>query len=215
MKSMALLTFNLHTYQHLGKNMGSSEQVEQMAIWQSLVARVANSRDQDAFSKLFDHFAPRIKSFILKTFPGSELLAEDLVQEVMIKVWDKAHLYKPEIAAVSTWIFTLARNTRIDQIRKEKNIVSEIDVEDLYEVLEDNSFDPFLVTQNKNTENLIRQSIDSLPSEQAQVIVKTFIEGKSHSEAADELNLPLGTVKSRIRIALVKLELSLKGESHD
>jgi len=170
----------IHSHKKLAKKMGSSDQLEQKAIWKDIVARVANTRDKQEFSELFDHFAPRIKSFILKTFPGSELLAEDLVQDVMIKVWDKAHLYKPEVAAVSTWIFTLARNTRIDQIRKEKNIVREIDVDDLYEVLEDDTFDPFQATQNKNTEDLIRMSIDKLPSEQAQVIAKTFLEGKSH-----------------------------------
>lgn len=206
-----------YSYPHkkLGKNMGSSEQIEQLVLWQELVSKVANSRDQQAFSQLFDYFAPRVKAFILKTFPGSELLAEDLVQEVMIKVWNKAHLYKPDVAAVSTWIFTLARNTRIDQLRKDKNMISDIDVDDLFEVLEDNHFDPFQAAQNKHSEDLVRACIDKLPSEQAQVIAKTFLEGKSHAEAADELNLPLGTVKSRIRIALVKLEVSLRGESHD
>jgi len=209
---MALtLTFN----KTLGKQMGSSEQQEQMAHWQALVLRVANNRDRQAFSELFDHFAPKIKAFILHSFPGSELLAEDLVQEVMIKVWEKSHLYKPELAAVSTWIFTLARNTRIDQIRKDKNIASEIDVDNLYEALEDESLDPFQATHNKHIEDLVRKSIDSLPSDQAQVITKTFLEGKSHAEAAAELGLPLGTVKSRIRMAFGKLELSLRGQSHD
>jgi RNA polymerase sigma factor (sigma-70 family) len=209
---MALtLSFN----KTLGKKMSSSEQQEQMAHWQALVLRVANNRDRQAFAQLFDHFAPKIKAFILHSFPGSELLAEDLVQEVMIKVWEKSHLYKPELAAVSTWIFTLARNTRIDQIRKDKNIVSEIDADDLFETLEDEGLDPFQSTHNKYIEDLVRMNIDSLPSEQAQVIAKTFLEGKSHAEAAAELHLPLGTVKSRVRMALAKLELSLRGVSHD
>ena len=193
----------------------SSDQAEQMAHWQELVSKIAHKRDRQAFSELFDQFAPRIKAFCIKALPGSDLVAEDLVQDVMIKVWNKAHLYKPEAAAVSTWIFTMARNTRIDQIRKNKHIHSEIDVENLFDVLEDDGLDPFQATQMKNTEQLVRQSIDKLPPDQAQVIAKTFLEGKSHSEAAAELGLPLGTVKSRIRIALEKLELSLRGAVHE
>jgi RNA polymerase sigma-70 factor (ECF subfamily) len=205
------MTALAHNLAHIRKPMITPDQVEQMAHWQDLVSKVAHKRDRKAFAELFDQFAPRIKAFSLKALPGSDLVAEDLVQDVMIKVWNKAHLYKPEAAAVSTWIFTLARNTRIDQIRKNKHIRSEIDVDSLFDVLEDNTLDPFQATQIKNTEQLVRQSINNLPPDQAQVIAKTFLEGKSHSEAAAELGLPLGTVKSRIRIALEKLELSLRG----
>jgi RNA polymerase sigma-70 factor (ECF subfamily) len=196
-------------------SMKDPERMEQMQHFQDLMAKVANSNDKNAFSELFDHFAPRIKSFCLSSFPGSDLIVDDLVQEVMIKVWNKAHMYKPEVAAVSTWIFTLARNTRIDQIRKDKNIASEIDSEFLFETLEDETQDPFRDAQIMNTEAIVQASIDELPSEQAEVIRITFLEGKSHSEAAKTLNLPLGTVKSRARIAMGKLKVTLSGVNND
>jgi len=202
------MTAIAHISPHSRKSMISSDQAEQMAHWQALVSKIANQRDRQPSSELFDQSAPRTKPLSIKALPGSDLVAEDLVQDVMIKVWNKAHLYNPEAAAVSTWIFTLARNTRIDQIRKNKHIHSEIDVDNLFDVLEDDGLDPFQATQIKNTEQMVRQSIDKLPAEQAQVIAITSHDGKSQQEADTQIALQLDTVKSRIRIALGKLELS-------
>ncbi len=187
----------------------------EQAAQRSLLEKIAQDRDEQAFAELFDIYAPKIKAFGLKSSPGAELMAEDLVQEVMIKVWNKAHLFNGELAGASTWIFTMARNTRIDQIRKNKHAASEIDADDLYEVLEDDQPGPFQSSHNKQTEDMIREHLNDLPKEQAQVIAKTYLEGKSHSEAAAELGLPLGTVKSRVRIAIEKLSISLRGLNND
>lgn len=174
------------------------------------MCKVAVERDRQAFSELFDHFVPLIRAFSLAREPGATLVADELAQEVIIKVWDKAHTYKPEMAQVSTWIFTLARNCRIDQLRKSSRYATEIDPTDIFLDLEDDQPDPFQATQQQQIEHDIHSKLKQLPTEQAQVLGKVYLEGKSHQETADELDMPLGTVKSRVRLALQKLELLLK-----
>lgn len=178
--------------------------------FKALMQRVAGDRDKQAFSELFDHFAPLIRAYSFAREPGATLVADDLAQEVMIKVWNKAHTYKPEVAAVSTWIFTLARNSRIDYLRRNGRLSTDIDPTDLFENLEDEGPDPFQVAQQQKAEQRVRYGLKQLPVEQSQVLAKVYLEGKSHQETADELSLPLGTVKSRVRLALQKLELLLK-----
>jgi RNA polymerase sigma-70 factor (ECF subfamily) len=128
----------------------------------------------------------------------------------MIKVWNKAHSYKPEMAAVSTWIFTLARNARIDHMRRNGRFSTDIDPTELFNNIEDDSPDQFQQAQQQRTEAKIHQSLKELPIEQSQVLAKVYLEGKTHQETSAELGLPLGTVKSRVRLALQKLELLLK-----
>lgn len=174
------------------------------------MSKVALDRDREAFSELFDHFVPLIRAFSLAREPGAALVADELAQEVIIKLWDKAHTYKPEMAQVSTWVFTLARNCRIDQLRKSSRYATDIDPSDIFLDLEDEQLGPFQATQQQRIEQDIHSKLKQLPSEQAQVLGKVYLEGKSHQESADELGLPLGTVKSRVRLALKKLELLLK-----
>lgn len=178
--------------------------------FKSLMLRVARDRDKKAFSELFDHFAPLLRAYSFAREPGATLVADDLAQEVMIKVWNKAHTYKPELAAVSTWIFTLARNSRIDYLRRNGRFSTDIDPTDIFENLEDEGPDPFQAAQQQKAEQRVFQGLKQLPVEQSQVLAKVYLEGKSHQETAEELSLPLGTVKSRVRLALQKLELLLK-----
>ncbi|MGK0500558.1 MAG: RNA polymerase sigma-70 factor (ECF subfamily) [Oceanicoccus sp.] len=171
---------------------------------------VANERDKKAFSALFDHFAPLLRSYSFAREPGAALLADELAQEVMIKVWNKAHTYKPEMAAVSTWVFTLARNSRIDYLRRNGRFSTDIDPTEIFENMEDEGPDPFQMAQQQRAQDQVHEGLKQLPIEQAQVLAKVYLEGKSHQETADELGLPLGTVKSRVRLALQKLELLIK-----
>lgn len=177
--------------------------------WQLALGRVGADQDRQAFQELFKHFAPLIRSFALANPYGSNpgQFADDLVQEVMIKIWNKAGSYDPAMAGASTWIFTIARNCRIDMIRKLSRHNYPLDSDELFDIEDDNSIAPFQAVQQRNFERELREHMKALPSDQAQIIAKVYMEGKSHNEVAQELNLPLGTVKSRVRLALNKLKI--------
>ncbi|CAH0991223.1 ECF RNA polymerase sigma factor RpoE [Sinobacterium norvegicum] len=179
-------------------------------LWQQCLIRIGDEQDEQAFSQLFDIFAPKIRAFSLAAQPGASMVADELVQDVMLKIWNKAHLYQPKKAAASTWIFTLARNARIDYLRKNGRYSSDIDPEDIYLNIVDESQDVFAATQQKQDEDNIRLSMAQLPVDQQQVLAKVYMEGKSHQQTANDLALPLGTVKSRVRLALSKLEVIMR-----
>ena len=166
-----------------------------------LLEAVADRRDRSAFAQLFDYFAPRLKGFIRRR--GVEAArAEDLAQEVMLTVWRRANLYKRAQGSVSTWIFTIARNKHIDAVRREQR--PEFDPNDPALVGNPEPAGEALVSQEQIASKL-RAAIKELPADQAEVLHKNFFEDKPHSEVAAELGLPLGTVKSRLRLALAKL----------
>ncbi|AWX98759.1 RNA polymerase subunit sigma-70 [Marinomonas primoryensis] len=171
---------------------------------------IAQHRDQAALARLFDHYVPRVRSFCMAAQPGSNIMADDIAQEVMIRIWNKAHTYKPEAASLNTWVFTLARNARIDYLRKNSRHQSDIDPEYLWRNVIDENADPFKDAQQKRDQERIQQGLDKLPSDQKQVLAKVYLEGKTHKEAAEELSLPLGTIKSRVRLALHKLTIYVK-----
>jgi RNA polymerase sigma-70 factor (ECF subfamily) len=171
------------------------------------LTRVAQHRDKQAFEQLFDHYAPLIRAYSLARDPGAGLLADDLVQEVMTRVWLKADKYNVRLANLNTWIFTLARNCRIDYLRRNSRYATEIDPTDLFNDIEDDGPGPFQQAQQNRAEASIKSGLKQLPREQAEILTKVYIEGKSHQQASDELQLPLGTVKSRVRLALKKLEV--------
>jgi RNA polymerase sigma factor (sigma-70 family) len=175
--------------------------------WADVVKQVAVKRDREAFHTLYRHYTPMIRAFLLKSMgSGADRSeAEEITQEVLIKVWNKAASFNPAKASVNTWIFTIARNTRIDFIRRNERNSRDIDVEDIWH--EADSPEPLVDLQQRRAEQVIRQAMATLPDEQVQVLYKAFMEGKSHNEVAEELGLPLGTVKSRIRLALSKMQI--------
>jgi RNA polymerase sigma factor (sigma-70 family) len=169
------------------------------------VQAVANLRDRVAFQTLFDHFAPRVKGYLMRLGAGNAV-AEDLAQEALLTVWRKAALFDPAKASASTWIFTIARNLRIDAIRKERR--PELDPNDpAFRPEQDRQADETM--DWAQAEVRLRIAITELPQEQAEIIELSFLAEKPHSVIAEELGLPLGTVKSRIRLAMARLRLAL------
>lgn len=183
------------------------------AHWDARLTAIAQG-DRGAFAEFFRHFAPQIKGFLLKGGRGfvSEEQAEELVQEVMLRVWQKAETYDSSRAKVTTWVYTIARNCRIDLLyRKASENMNTVDSDDIWNQLEgdDNPVDELQLLREQTQ---VRESMELLPPEQKQVVEKVFMEFKSHTEVADELQLPLGTVKSRVRLALMKLKVALADE---
>jgi len=167
--------------------------------WAAHLVRVRDAQDEAAFAALFMHFAPRIKSFLMSS--GSDAtLAEECAQDVMATVWQKAHLFDPARAGVATWIFTISRNRRIDALRKQRRP----ELEDLPwgPVAEPEQADA--VSLKQETKQL-GQALRALPDKQRRLIERAYFGDLTHSEIADETGLPLGTIKSRIRLALERL----------
>ena len=176
--------------------------------WSECLALIAKNQDRAAFTRLFRHFAPLMKAFALSGSTMSANHADELVQEVMLKVWQKAGAFNAEKAAASTWIYTIARNCRTDLYRRLQKFDTPLSAEDVSDSEE--SEEAFVVLHQKRTRDRIRSLIKELPHDQAQILGKVYMEGKSHSEVAGELDLPLGTVKSRVRLALQKLQIQLE-----
>jgi len=185
----------------------NNSSTELTAKLRDCIARVANQRDKAAFSTLFDHYAPMIRAYSLVREPGADLVADELAQEVMIRVWLKAGTYNSQLANTNTWIFTLARNCRIDYLRRNGRFVSDIDPTEIFNDMEDESPSPFQLTHQSRLEENIRTGLEKLPREQSEILVKVYLEGKSHQQTSEELKLPLGTVKSRVRLAIKKLKV--------
>ena len=176
--------------------------------WNQCIELVGKHQDKEAFSRLFAHFAPYLKAFLLKSGGLNPESAEELVQETMIKVWRKAPTFSSSQASASTWIYTIARNTRIDWLRKQgRQDPNDLHAEDIYDEREVPTPYSSLV-QRRNKKNIAEQ-LDELPPEQAEVLRLMYFQGKSGQQVADALDLPLGTVKSRIRLALNKMRLGL------
>jgi len=172
---------------------------------------VATLRCKRSFARVFNYFAPRLRSYALKQM-GNEALAMELVQDTMSNVWQKAHLFNAEKGSPSTWIFTIARNIRFDMLRKLQNRKEDVCSEDLWPVLCEQTADPNETSLDEQvTLEQIGHLFDALPDKQKSVVEAIYIDGKSQQEVADELMIPLGTVKSRTRLALQRL----KGMLHD
>ena len=183
---------------------------DKMTVLKACLTRVAEDRDRGAFAELFNHYAPMIRAYSLAREPGADLVADELVQEVLSRVWLKADKYNERLANLNTWIFTLARNCRIDYLRRNSRYVTEIDPTDIFNNIEDEGPSPFQQVQQTRAEESIHSGLKQLPQEQAEILTKVYLEGKSHQQTSDELKLPLGTVKSRVRLALKKLEVLIE-----
>jgi RNA polymerase sigma factor (sigma-70 family) len=183
---------------------------DKLTALKACLTRVAEDRDREAFAQLFDHYAPLIRAYSLAREPGANLVADELVQEVLSRVWLKADKYNDQLANLNTWIFTLARNCRIDYLRRNSRYVTAIDPTDIFNEIEDEGPGPFQQVQQTRAEESIRTGLKQLPREQAEILSKVYLEGKTHQQTSDELKLPLGTVKSRVRLALKKLEVLIE-----
>ncbi len=163
-------------------------------------------KDRDAFVELFSFYAPRVKSYLLK-HGADDATAEEIVQVTFVTVWEKASTFDPKRAAASTWIFTIARNKRIDMLRKQKYIEVNTDAPEL----ENAAYEAPEAYADKGEVEKLHTAIESLPDEQAKLLRMAFFEDKSHQTISDETKLPLGTVKSRLRLAMDKLRGMMKG----
>ena len=176
--------------------------------WNAALCSVAG-RDREAFAALFAHFAPRLKSYMLR-LGSSDSQAEELAQEAMVTVWRKADRYDPERAAASTWIFTIARNLRIDAYRRGNH--PELDPDDPALVPDAPPAADAEVARKQDAAR-IRAALAELPEEQREVVRLSFFDDKTHTEISEALDIPLGTVKSRIRLAFARIRTSLDDES--
>ena len=172
-------------------------------VWAELIKKVETLKDTSAFEELFNHFAPGVKAFLMKSGAAPQM-AEECSQEVMATVWRKAHLFDPARASVSTWIFTIARNKKIDAIRK----LNRPEPEQLYPEQDYEPDQEEVVELQQETERLAT-ALGELPEKQRVLIEKAYLGELSHSEIAEITGLPLGTIKSRIRLALEKLRHSM------
>jgi RNA polymerase sigma-70 factor (ECF subfamily) len=186
----------------------SVEKAAQEDRFGDLIDAVALRRDRAAFQELFSHFAPRLKSFSLRGGATPEA-AEEIVQEAMVSVWRKASTFDRRRASPSTWIFTIARNKRIDMRRRDFRPA--IDANEYALSLPEAEEPPDGALDALESQERLRLFLRDLPDEQRLVLLKAYFEDKTHSDIATELSLPLGTVKSRIRLALGRLRISLQG----
>jgi len=171
--------------------------------WAGLLIAVRDCQDKIAFAQIFRHFAPRVKAFLMKSGTDAAL-AEECAQDVMATLWQKAHLFDPSRASVATWVFTIARNRRIDVARRARRPEPEIldwgpegepDQADVYEIAQETK--------------RLGAALAGLPEKQKALIQRAFYGDLSHSEIAAETGLPLGTIKSRIRLALDRLRQTM------
>lgn len=170
----------------------------------ALLVRIAK-RDQTAFAAFFDLYAVRVKAFLLR-YGTDDSDADDIAQDAMVQVWRKAETFDPKKASPSTWVFTIARNRRIDRLRK---IARAKPIEDDPLFQPDPEPDAVDVISAGELEGRVRMAMSALPKEQRQVIEASFFIGMSHGEIAETIKLPLGTVKSRIRLAFKSLRAAL------
>lgn len=192
----------------IGKRTGSrngvqSQTTDRAEHWVDTLLRIRDQKDEAAFVELFRYFAPRVKAFLMRS-GADEALAEECVQEVMATVWRKAALFDPARASVATWIFTIARNRKIDALRKQRRP----EPEDLPWGPEADPDQADVIGLQQETEQL-GVAIASLPEKQRVLIEKAYFGDLSHTEIADQTGLPLGTIKSRIRLALDRLRHSM------
>lgn len=165
--------------------------------------------ERAAFATLFAHFAPRLKTWLVRS-GSSDTQAEELVQEAMVKVWRKALQFDPAQACASTWIFTIARNLRVDLLRRQGLPMQELDENALAE-LPDLAPPPDEALQAQRRERHVRAALKQLSAEQLQVIQLSYFDDQAHAQIAATLGIPLGTVKSRIRLALNQLRRLIDG----
>ena len=177
-------------------------EISEQTAW---MIAVRDNRDRAAFSVLFDFFAPRLKGFVIRAGSPSEQ-AEEIVQDVMLTVWRKAASFDPHRAQVSAWIYQIARNRHIDIIRKERRPLPD-ELETQAEAEPDSS--QIIAIEQESTR--LKTALGRLSAEQREMIEKAYLGELTHREISDQTGLPLGTIKSRIRLGLDRLRHELQG----
>ena len=187
-----------------GKSETVSKLVKTVDPWTKCLIEFKKTQDAKRFAELFGHFAPRVKAFLMKS-GASATLAEETTQEALATVWQKADLFDPSLASASTWIFTIVRNKQIDAIRKQRRP----EPEDLpWGNAPQPSPEEILAVSDESA--LLRRCLAELPQNQRQMIEKAYFGDLSHYEIAEATGLPLGTIKSRIRLGLERLRYEMK-----
>jgi RNA polymerase sigma-70 factor, ECF subfamily len=174
----------------------------------ALITRIAQTRDRAAFATLFGHYAPRVKTLLIRS--GSPpAAAEELAQEAMLAVWRKAHLYDPRRASAAAWIFTIARNLRIDSLRRGSATLYEYDLT----LGAEDPPQPDAVLSGAQDAERIRAAMRSLNPDQAVAIEMAFFQEQTHTQISETLGVPLGTVKARIRFGMMKLRAFIERDA--
>lgn len=176
----------------------------------ALIHAIARRQDRDAFAALFAHFAPRVKSYLLRLGAGAGQ-AEELAQETLLTVWRKAPMFDPDRAGAATWIFTIARNLRIDARRRERDpqaVADALATDPDHQADSPPTADAALAAAEQ--EARLGVALATLPPEQADVIRLSFFQDKPHAQIERELGIPLGTVKSRLRLAMQRLRAAME-----
>ncbi|MDV4158391.1 MULTISPECIES: sigma-70 family RNA polymerase sigma factor [Rhizobium] len=194
----------------LERKVGALEEEKQKldaARINSLMSAVGKSRDIDSFEILYRHFYPRVRSYMVRLTRGNRILAEELTQETMMRVWYKAALFDSSKAQASTWIFAIARNQMIDAARKGAH--PEFDVNDPAFVPDEMEAADVKIQRQQNAQEL-HNAMLTLKQKYVEVLRMSFFDGLTHTMIAERLNLPIGTVKSRIRLACEKLRMAIQ-----
>jgi RNA polymerase sigma-70 factor (ECF subfamily) len=178
----------------------------------ALMARIAAQADREAFIILFDYYAPRINAY-LQRLGSDKTAAEDMTQDVMMVLWRKAHLFDPQKSQLGTWLYRIARNRRIDVARRGRIDILDIDDQILQIADETHHADVQMDMEERST--FVREALTTLPADQRDLVHLSFFEQLSHSEISARTGLPLGTVKSRIRLAFTRLRRALEQKGID
>ncbi len=171
-----------------------------------LAAAVAERRDREAFTRLFDYYAPRLEAYLVRL--GSDpASAEEIAQDALAMLWRKAALFDPDKSSLATWLYRIARNRRIDMLRRDR--ASIIEPEDpIFDAVDDTDVEGQVDIHQR--EEAVRVAMEGLPQEQLVLVRLAFFDGLSHSQISERTGLPLGTVKSRIRLAFTRLRRTLE-----
>lgn len=172
--------------------------------WAELVAAVADQRDREAFARLFDHFAPRLHGYLLRLGAPAP---DEITQEVMLTLWRKAALFDPKKSSVSTWLYQVARNRRIDGLRRHRLDLVDLDPT-AFEAPDATDLDRDL--DRSDRKRAVRSALARLPQAQGALVRLAFFDELSHCEISQRTGLPLGTVKSRLRLAFARMRRVLE-----
>jgi RNA polymerase sigma factor (sigma-70 family) len=176
--------------------------------WSGVMKAIAQERDRAAFAQVFDHFTPRLEAYLQK-LGVDPIGAQEIAQDAMLTVWRKAGLFDPSKSSLATWVYRIARNRRIDVARRDR--MTYLDpMEDTFTNVVDESIGQDSAMEGAEREDFVREAMKQLPEEQVSLLRMAFYQGQSHSQIAEETGLPLGTVKSRIRLAFTRLRRALE-----